>query len=93
MTDFLSILLFSRLYLCLVRDEVANALSQKAYRLPRVFAVFVQICHKVSRFRKLWALAQLLMGRGRAEQGREGLVVVEAGEGGRIVSVWKGKGK
>lgn len=69
-----------------------NALSQKAYRLP-CFSVFVQICHKVSRFRKRWALEQLLMGRGKAEQRRKGLVVVEAGEGGRIVTVWKGKGK
>lgn len=75
----------------MVRDETAMYCHKRLIEY-RVF-IFVQICHKVSRFRKLWALEELLMGRGKAEQGREGLVVVGAGEGGRVVTVWKGKGK
>lgn len=74
----------------MVRDETVMYKRLIDYH---IFAVFVQICHKASRFKKLWALVQLLMVRDKAEQGRKGLVVVEAGEGGRIVAVWKGKGK
>lgn len=91
MIHLLSIPLFSGSYICMVKDETAMYCHKRLTEY-HVF-VFVQICYKVSGFRKLWVLAQLLMGRGKAEQGREGIVVVEAGEGGRIVTVWKGKGK